>query len=296
MKALHPRHIPGKMISQFQFPEGYITAIAQRAVDEDIGGGDLTAELIPNSVIQARLISREQAILAGCGFFDAVFQLLDVSTSANWKVRDGDRISADQELCTITGPARAVLSAERSALNLLQTLSATATRTRRCVDIVAGTGAKILDTRKTIPGLRLAQKYAVVCGGGHNHRMGLYDGILIKENHLRDAANIRDLVRLAKERAGEETTVEIEVENLAELQAAVEAGAPRILLDNFSVAHLEQAVAANAGRALLEASGGIDESNLRAVATTGVDHISIGAITKDIVAVDFSMLVISPEN
>jgi nicotinate-nucleotide pyrophosphorylase (carboxylating) len=221
---------------------------------------------------------------------------LDDSISVNWKVRDGDRISADRELCTITGPARALLSAERSALNLLQTLSGTATQTRRCVDIVAGTGARILDTRKTIPGLRLAQKYAVVCGGGHNHRMGLYDGILIKENHLCDTVKIRDLVQLAKDRAGAEITVEIEVENLAELQAALEAGAPRILLDNFSVALLQQAVAANAGRAVLEASGGIDESTLRAVAKTGVDHISIGAITKDIIAVDFSMLVISPDN
>ncbi len=279
------------MVSQFQFPEGYIIAIAKRTVDEDIGDGDLTAALIPDNIIQARLISREKAILAGCGFFNAVFQLLDDSISLNWKVLDGDSICADQELCTIRGPARAMLSAERSAINLLQTLSGTATRTRRYVDIVADTGVRILDTRKTIPGLRLAQKFAVVCGGGHNHRKGLYDGILIKENHLRDAVTIEDIVRLARAGAGEEVIVEIEVENLAELQAALDAGAPRILLDNFSITDLQQAVAANAGRALLEASGGIDESTLRAVAATGVDYISIGTITKDIVATDYSLLV-----
>ena len=184
-----------------------------------------------------------------------------------------------------------MLTAERSAINLLQTLSGTATRTRRYVDIVADTGVRILDTRKTIPGLRLAQKYAVLCGGGHNHRKGLYDGILIKENHLRNAVTIKDIVRQARAGAGEDVFVEIEVENLAELQAALDAGAPRILLDNFSITDLQQAVATNAGRALLEASGGIDESTLRAVAATGVDYISVGTITKDIVATDFSLLV-----
>jgi len=282
---------PNTMVSQFPFPEGYIIAVAQRTVDEDLGDGDLTATLIPDNIIQARLISREKAILAGCQFFNAVFQLLDDSISLNWKVLDGDRICADQELCTIRGPARAMLTAERSAINLLQTLSGTATRTRRYVDIVADTGVRILDTRKTIPGLRLAQKYAVVCGGGHNHRKGLYDGILIKENHLRDAVTIKDIVRQARAGAGEDVFVEIEVENLAELQAALDAGAPRILLDNFSITDLQQAVATNAGRALLEASGGIDESTLRAVAATGVDYISVGTITKDIVATDFSLLV-----
>ncbi len=279
------------MRPRFKFPDGYITTIAKRAIDEDIGSGDLTADLIPDAPLKARLISRESAVLAGSDFFDEAFRLLDGGIDVRWNTEDGRTVQSGDELCVVTGRAHPVLSGERSAINLLQTLSGTATQTRRYVDLIAGTNARVLDTRKTIPGLRLAQKYAVLCGGGHNHRIGLFDGILIKENHLRSETTIEQLIGNAKQRSRDDLLIEIEVENLTELQAALDAGAPRILLDNFSVERLEQAVALTAGRALLEASGGVDENTLRAIAETGVDFISIGAMTKNVIATDFSLLV-----
>ncbi len=279
------------MRPRFKFPDGYITTIAKRAIDEDIGSGDLTADLIPDAPLEARLVSRESAVLAGSDFFDEAFRLLDGGIDVRWNTEDGRTVQSGDELCVVTGRAHPVLSGERSAINLLQTLSGTATQTRRYVDLVAGTNARVLDTRKTIPGLRLAQKYAVLCGGGYNHRIGLFDGILIKENHLRSETTIEQLIANAKQRSRGDLLIEIEVENLTELQAALDAGAPRILLDNFSVERLEQAVALTAGRALLEASGGIDDNTLRAIAETGVDFISIGAMTKNVIATDFSLLV-----
>jgi nicotinate-nucleotide pyrophosphorylase (carboxylating) len=279
------------MRPRFKFPDRYITTIAKRAIDEDIGSGDLTADLIPDVPLEARLVSRESAVLAGSDFFDEAFRLLDGGIDVRWNTEDGRTVQSGDELCVVTGRAHPLLSGERSAINLLQTLSGTATQTRRYVDLLAGTNARVLDTRKTIPGLRLAQKYAVLCGGGHNHRIGLFDGILIKENHLRSETTIEQLIANAKQRSRGDLLIEIEVENLTELQAALDAGAPRILLDNFSVERLEQAVALTAGRALLEASGGVDENTVRAIAETGVDFISIGAMTKNVIAADFSLLV-----
>ena len=279
------------MRPEFNFSDGYVEEIATRSIEEDVGSGDLTADLVPNVQVQAVLKSRDEAVLAGSAFFDEVFRLVDTGVTVQWHLEDGNSVRPEDELCTVSGPSHSVLTGERSAINLLQTLSGTATETRRYVDIVKGTGARILDTRKTIPGLRLAQKYAVRCGGGHNHRIGLYDGILIKENHLRSEISIDQVIRSAKERAGEDLLIEIEVESLDELQNALDAGAPRVLLDNFSLDQLKQAVAITDGRAELEASGGIDEKSLRATAETGVDFISIGALTKNVTATDFSLLV-----
>lgn len=279
------------MRPEFDFSDGYIEEIATRSIEEDVGPGDLTADLVPNVQVQAVLKSRDEAVLAGSVFFDEVFRLVDTGVTVQWHLEDGNSVRPEDELCTVSGPSHSVLTGERSAINLLQTLSGTATETRRYVDIVKGTGARILDTRKTIPGLRLAQKYAVRCGGGHNHRIGLYDGILIKENHLRSEISIDQVIRSAKERAGENLLIEIEVESLDELQTALDAGAPRVLLDNFSLDQLIQAVAITDGRAELEASGGIDEKSLRAIAESGVDFISIGALTKNVTATDFSLLV-----
>lgn len=278
------------MISRPHLPKDYIERIVQRTLEEDVGTGDLTAALIPDVIIHAELISRKQAVLAGAPFFAEVFHHLDAAIVVEWKAEDGGKIRADQIVCTLTGPARSIVTGERSALNLLQTLSGTATTTHRYVEHVKGTKAKILDTRKTIPGLRLAQKYAVSCGGGYNHRMGLYDGILIKENHLRGGVKIEQILARARAAAQANILIEIEVENLAQLQAALDAKAHRILLDNFTLAQLQKAVVINAGRAKLEASGGIDLSNLRTTAETGVDYISIGAITKHVTAADFSLL------
>jgi len=279
------------MRPEFDFSDGYIEEIATRSIEEDVGPGDLTADLVPNVRVQAVLKSRDEAVLAGSAFFDEVFRLVDTGVTVQWHLEDGNSVRPGDELCTVSGPSHSVLTGERSAINLLQTLSGTATETRRYIDIVKGTGVRILDTRKTIPGLRLAQKYAVRCGGGHNHRIGLFDGILIKENHLRSEISIDQVIRSAKERAGENLLIEIEVESLDELQTAVDAGAPRVLLDNFSLDQLKQAVAITDGRAELEASGGIDEKSLRAIAETGVDFISIGALTKNVTATDFSLLV-----
>jgi nicotinate-nucleotide pyrophosphorylase (carboxylating) len=267
-----------------------IDAVVSRALEEDLGRGDLTAALIPaNRNAQAQVITRDDAVLCGQPWFDEVFRQLDRRVRIEWSVRDGEALRANQVLCTLEGPARALLTGERTALNFLQTLSGTATVTRRYVEAVAGTRAVILDTRKTLPGLRTAQKYAVRCGGGENHRMGLYDAILIKENHIVAAGSVANAVRQSRLHAPTGVTVEVEVETLEELREALAAGADRLLLDNFSLKRLREAVAETAGRARLEASGGITLENIRAIAETGVNSISIGALTKHVRAVDLSM-------
>jgi nicotinate-nucleotide pyrophosphorylase (carboxylating) len=259
------------------------------ALTEDVATGDLTAQLAPDVAnAQAHVLCREDAVLCGTAWFAACVQRLDPAARLRWLARDGDRVAAGTRVCDIIGSSRALLTAERSALNFLQLLSAVATTTRRYVDRVAGTRAAILDTRKTLPGLRVAQKYAVTVGGGHNHRMGLWDAILIKENHIAAAGGIVPALAAAKldKRAA---WVQIEVETPAQLHEAVVAGATMVLLDNMSLDDMRAAVAWTAGRAELEASGGITLDNVRAVAETGVDRISIGALTKDIAAVDLSL-------
>ncbi|HUE92883.1 carboxylating nicotinate-nucleotide diphosphorylase [Pseudomonas sp.] len=266
-----------------------IEANVRRALAEDIGSGDITAQLIPaERLAQATIITREAAVIAGTAWVDAVFRQLDPRVAVHWQVRDGERVSPNQPLFHLEGPARALLSGERSALNFLQTLSAVATRCQHYADLVQGTAVKLLDTRKTLPGLRLAQKYAVICGGCHNHRIGLFDAFLIKENHIAACGGIAAAVQTAHKIAPGKP-VEVEVESLTELQEALEAGADIIMLDELNLDEMRQAVAINQGRAKLEASGGINESTLRAVAETGVDYISIGTLTKDIKAVDLSM-------
>jgi nicotinate-nucleotide pyrophosphorylase (carboxylating) len=270
--------------------EQAIEANVSAALAEDMGNGDLTASLIaPDKPGKARIISREAAVLCGRPWFEACFQRLDPRVNITWQAAEGDAIVPGQLLCEISGQARALLTAERPALNFLQTLSGTATATRRYVEIAAGTKAKIMDTRKTLPGLRLAQKYAVRTGGGHNQRTGLYDGILIKENHIAAAGGIRPVLEQARRLAPDGVSIQIEVESLDQLREALEAGATLILLDNFSPEPMREAVAVTAGRAELEASGGITHETLRAIAETGVDRISIGSLTKDIRAVDLSM-------
>ncbi len=269
-----------------------VNAQVQSALHEDIGSGDLTALLVPEQQkVSAVITARENAIICGKDWANACFNLIDTEVKVEWLVNEGDRISPNQPLCTINGKARSLLSAERCALNFLQTLSATATETRKYVDAIAGTGAQILDTRKTIPNLRLAQKYAVTVGGGHNQRLALYDGILIKENHIAAAGGIRQVMQQAFAlNAGK--SIQIEVENLNELRQALDANAENILLDNFSNDLLHEAVSINqaAGKkAVLEASGGITLDNVREVALTGVDRISIGSLTKNIQAIDLSM-------
>ena len=260
------------------------------ALAEDIGTGDLTAQLMPaGHTARGKVVSREDAVLCGTAWFDACFSNLDRDARIEWHARDGARIHAGQTLCEIEADTRALLTAERPALNFLQLLSATATATRRYVDAVAGTGAKIVDTRKTLPGLRLAQKYAVRCGGGTNHRLGLYDGILIKENHIMAAGGIRPVLEKARRLAPKGVFIQIEVETLAQLSEALEYGAKMILLDNMDPAQMRRAVEIAAGRAELEASGGVDLTRVRAIAETGVDRISIGSLTKDVRAVDLSL-------
>lgn len=267
-----------------------IRAQVSLALDEDMGSGDLTAKLIPeHAYSEARVISREHAVICGQEWFDEVFFQLDETINIVWQVKDADRVNPDQLLCTLSGPSRALLSGERTALNFLQTLSGTATLANRYAEAVAGTGVKVLDTRKTIPGLRLAQKYAVTCGGCHNHRIGLYDGILIKENHIAATGSIAEAVTKAREIAPKDIAVEVEVENLDEVRQALEAGADILLLDNMSPALLRQAVSLNQGRALLEASGGITLETISKIADTGVNFVSIGEITKELHAVDLSM-------
>lgn len=255
-----------------------------------LAGLDLTAQLLPEQrVVQAQVITRQSGVLCGTQWFDACFLALDPDCKIIWHARDGDRIRPGQTLCELTGRVRALLTGERPALNLLQTLSATATATRRYVDAVAGLPVKIMDTRKTLPGLRDAQKYAVRTGGGYNQRTGLYDGILIKENHIAAANSIKAVLDAAFKLAPAGVPVQIEVENMMQLDEALEAGAKLILLDNFDTEALRSAVLHTAGRAELEASGGITLSGLREVAETGVDRISIGALTKDLDALDLSM-------
>jgi nicotinate-nucleotide pyrophosphorylase (carboxylating) len=269
-----------------------VEASVARALAEDVGTGDLTAMLVPEgSRCRARVITREQAVLCGTAWVDAVFRQLDPRLQVRWHAQDGVAVEADQLLFEVEGAARPLLSGERTALNFLQTLSGTATTARRYVDAIAGTGCTILDTRKTVPGLRLAQKYAVLCGGGRNHRIGLYDGILVKENHIAAAGGIANAVRAAREIAPD-VPVEVEVETLEELEQAFAAEADMALLDEFTLAQLREAVRRNRERARplkLEASGGIDFRTLRDVAETGVDFISIGSITKHVKAVDLSM-------
>jgi nicotinate-nucleotide pyrophosphorylase (carboxylating) len=260
------------------------------ALMEDIGGGDLTALLTPGGhSARGTVISRQDAVLAGQAWFDACFRHLDAGAEIVWTARDGDPISAGQQLCQIRADTRALLTAERAALNFLQMLSGTATTTRRYVDAVAGTRARIVDTRKTLPGLRLAQKYAVRCGGGGNHRLGLYDGILIKENHIVAAGGIPQALERARQLASGRVFIQIEVEDLEQLAEALDCGAKLILLDNMDLHQMRQAVGLTAGRAELEASGGIRLDALRAIAETGVDRISIGGLTKDLRAVDLSL-------
>jgi nicotinate-nucleotide pyrophosphorylase (carboxylating) len=259
------------------------------ALAEDIGSGDLTARLLPaGNSAHARVISREDAILCGMAWFEACFRTLDPQASIRWHAREGERIYPNQLLCDIEGNARAMLSAERSALNFLQTLSGTATLARRYADAVAGTQAVVMDTRKTLPGLRLAQKYAIRTGGGVNQRVGLYDGILIKENHIAAAGGIRPAL-LAAFALDAGVPIQIEVENLDELNEALDAGAGLILIDNFSLGQMREAVAIAGTRAVLEASGNITLDNVRDVALTGVQRISIGSLTKHVRAVDLSM-------
>ncbi len=260
-----------------------------RALAEDIGSGDVTARLVPEyAMAHARIVTREAAVLSGTAWFEECFHQVDREVAISWNARDGDRLASGQVVCEIDGRARSLLTAERSSLNFLQTLSAVATKTRAFVDAVTGTKAAILDTRKTLPGLRHALKYAVRCGGGTNHRMGLYDGVLIKENHIASAGGIGP----ALEQAGKVAPgipVEIEVESIDQLKEALAAGAKLILLDNFDLAGFREAVRVTAGRAALEASGGINLQTVRGIAETGVDRISIGSLTKDIHAVDLSM-------
>jgi nicotinate-nucleotide pyrophosphorylase (carboxylating) len=261
----------------------------ERALAEDIGSGDVTAALIdPAARARARIVAREDCVLAGTPWADECFRQLDRDIKITWHFDDGERVPADTVLCELAGNARALVAGERNALNFLQTLSGTATITRRYVDAVAGTRTKILDTRKTIPGLRLAQKYAVRCGGGHNHRIGLFDAILIKENHIVAAGGIAIAIRTARA-AHPEVLLECEVESLDELRAAIDAGADRVMLDEFSGAVLRQAVDLAAGRLPLEVSGSVNLVRVRAIAQTGVDFISIGALTKNVRAIDLSM-------
>ena len=271
-------------------PEEALLHAVRAALDEDIGSGDITAILIPKEqTASATVICREQAVLCGQPWFDAVFAELDSHISVCWQAQDGDNIKNNQTLCTVTGPARSILTGERTALNFLQTLSATATLARRYAETVADLPVRILDTRKTIPGMRQAQKYATRTGGCDNHRSGLYDAILIKENHIAATGSINNAVSAARNNNAN-VMIEVEVENADQLQQALAAGADRLLLDNFDMEALTAAVQRVAGRAEVEASGNITLENLRDTARTGVDFISIGALTKNIQAIDLSML------
>lgn len=260
------------------------------ALEEDLGTGDLTAGLIPeNARSQVKVICREPAVLSGVAWFNETFHQLDPSIRIHWHADDGDAVMGDMLVCQLEGNTRALLSGERAALNYLQTLSGTATLVHRYVELVAGTGVKILDTRKTIPGLRIQQKYAVLCGGGYNHRIGLFDAVLIKENHIHAAGSVAQVMESARAQVAETVEIEIEVESLDELEQALVAGAKWILLDNFTPDDLCEAVSINDGRARLEASGGISMTTIRRVAETGVDDISIGGLTKDLQSIDLSM-------
>lgn len=275
--------IPAEML------DAAIMANARAALEEDIGSGDITAGLIPaDTVARARIITREDMVLAGSPWADAVFRLVDARIHPQWMVEEGATVAANTTLLVLEGPARSLLTAERSALNFLQLMSGTATAVTRLLPLLDGTRARLLDTRKTLPGLRIAQKYAVEVGGGKNHRLGLFDAFLIKENHIMAAGGIAAAVATARQLAPGKP-VEVEVETMDELDQALAAGADIIMLDDFSLADMEQAVRHTAGRARLEASGGMNAERLRAVAQTGVDYISMGALTKDVRAIDLSM-------
>ncbi|MBI1424652.1 MAG: carboxylating nicotinate-nucleotide diphosphorylase [Gammaproteobacteria bacterium] len=279
-----------------QVPQQLVQQQAQLALQEDIGNGDVTARLLDqHQLADARVISREQGVICGTAWFDEVFRQLDPGIRIDWSVQDSDTVDANQLLCRLHGPTHALLTGERAALNFLQTLSGTATVTQRYVQAMGSSRTRLLDTRKTIPGLRLAQKYAVTCGGGHNHRSGLYDMVLIKENHVTSCGSITAAVHAAMQQFPD-LPIEVEVESLEELHQAIDAGAHRILLDNFAVADLHQAVVLTAGRAELEISGNVTLDNIAELAAIGVDYISTGAITKHVTALDLSMRVTAIEN
>lgn len=266
-----------------------ISTIVDLALKEDIGSGDITASLVPENLqATATVICRDQAIICGRAWFDACFERFDPEVKIDWQIKEPDSVSPDTLLCRLSGPARSLLTVERSALNFLQTLSAVATSTRAYVDVLGNSHTRILDTRKTLPGLRMAQKYAVACGGGKNHREGLYDALLIKENHIMAAGGISAAVQAGR-KLHPDKTLEVETEDLAELQEALAAGADIIMLDNFDLGMITEAVTLNAGRAKLEVSGNVVLENIHELAATGVDYISIGALTKNIQAIDLSM-------
>lgn len=266
-----------------------IAADVARALAEDVGSGDLTAELIPaDTAASATVVCRESAVICGIAWFDAVFAQLDPAVRVEWTVQDGDRVPPGHSVCRLSGSARALVSGERTALNFLQLLCGTASTARAYADAVAGTKTRILDTRKTLPGLRAAQKFAVRCGGGVNHRLGLYDAILIKENHIAAAGSLTAAVRSSRQQHPGKA-IEVEVEDLAQLEEALDAGVDHLLLDNFSLEALTAAVRRTGGRARLEASGNVEMADLAAIAATGVDFISVGALTKHVHAIDLSM-------
>jgi len=288
MSTLSNKFAPFDEALKTAFEANLLTALL-----EDVGSGDLTGLLVPEGGRStARVIVREDAVLCGAPWFEGVMNCMQAGIEIDWQYAEGDLMKADSVVCTIQGPARALLTAERAALNFLQLLSGVATATRKYVDVIAGTSAAILDTRKTLPGLRLAQKYAVRVGGGQNQRLALYDGILIKENHIAAAGGITNAV-LAAKRLDKGVSIQVEVENLDELAEALAAGAVSILLDNFSNDMMREAVTINAGRALLEASGGINFETVRGIAETGVNRISIGSLTKDIRATDYSLRIVN---
>lgn len=285
------------MTAYSDFSPAFVAELASadvaRALKEDVGDGDLTAGLVdPKLRARARVLARESAVICGQPWAEAALRQLDPGVEITWYVAEGQRCKADEVVLEIHGQAQALLTAERTALNFLQVLSAVATKTSdfvQAISDVPGVRARIVDTRKTLPGLRLAQKYAVLTGGGLNHRLGLYDAVLIKENHIAAAGGVTAVLRKAALVAPQARFVEIEIENLAQLAEALDAGAGMVLLDNMGLSQLHEAVQLNAGRAILEVSGGVNLSSVRAIASTGVDRISIGTLTKDIKAVDFSM-------
>ncbi|HXZ47868.1 MAG TPA: carboxylating nicotinate-nucleotide diphosphorylase [Usitatibacter sp.] len=283
------------MPDPFHLIEETVTRDVTRALEEDVGTGDLTARLVPEGEpARARLVTRRSGVLCGVEWFRRTFEELDPDVEIFWHHRDGDDIVAGSSLCEVEGRARPMLTAERTALNFVQLLSAVATRTRQFVRAVEGTRARILDTRKTLPGLRIAEKYAVRIGGGSNHRIGLYDGILLKENHIHACGGVAEAVRQALREASADVMLQVEVEDLGQLREALQAGARLILLDNFDLAAMREAVRIAGDRAELEASGGVTLGTVRAIAETGVHRISVGSLTKDVEALDLSMRFVSP--
>lgn len=280
------------MTHKLILPESNVIADdVKSCIEEDIKTGDLTANLIPETaIIDGKIITRETGIICGIAWANEAFRQIDSTVNVDWQVKDGDIVHDQTVICRLQGNARSILTTERQALNLMQTLSGTATIVRHYVERIKHTKAKLLDTRKTIPGLRDAQKYAVTCGGGMNHRMGLYDGILIKENHLRCGKNLTDVVKTAIASVPEGTLVELEVERIEQMQEGIDAGIKRVLLDNFTLKELEEAVRINADRIDLEASGNVAIDTIQEIAETGVDFISSGAITKHVRALDLSLL------